>query len=108
MKNVLMMTLLLLLSCEEDCSQKKCTNPIWINATIQSITLQGNKGEIIKYLYQNQEVYLVRGCLECADYNDVVRNCEGKIICEFGGIAGINTCPDFSKVAIKLATIWKN
>jgi hypothetical protein len=106
MKKILFVLFVSLFSCDKNDCGKKC-NPTWIDDVTKSITQNGNKGEIIKYLYKNQEVYLVKGCLECADYIDVVRNCEGKIICEFGGIAGKDTCPDFNK-ATKIEIVWKN
>jgi hypothetical protein len=38
----------------------------------------------------------------------VVYACNGDIICQFGGIAGLNTCLDFAERAIKKKVIWKN
>jgi hypothetical protein len=106
MKNILLILPAILFSCEKNDCQKKC-DPTWIEEATQTITQNGYKGEIFKYVYQNQEVYLVKGCLECADFVDVVRNCEGKIICKFGGIMGKNTCPDFDK-ATMIEIVWKN
>jgi hypothetical protein len=106
MKKLLFILLATLLSCGKNDCDKKC-NPSWIDDVTKSITQNGYKGEITKYIFQNQEVYLIRGCLECADYIDEVRNCEGKTICEFGGIVGKNTCPDFDK-ATKVGVVWKN
>jgi hypothetical protein len=114
MAKAILLSLLLLQMCHKDepakvDSVKKCAVPSWLDDVTQSITRNGYKGEIIKYLYQNEEVYLIRGCLNiCADYIDVVRDCEGKTICEFGGIVGKNTCPDFDKGATKIETVWKN
>jgi hypothetical protein len=107
MKKILVLLLVSLFSCERNECTKICT-PAWIESVTKSITENKYKGEIIKYRFQNQDVYLIRGCIECADYIDEVRNCEGKTICEFGGIAGVNTCPSFDKEAVKIETVWKN
>lgn len=109
MTKALFALLLFFLACEDDSvSISKCTSPNWLEAEKSSIIQQGHKGQITKYRYKNQEVYLIEGCLQnCADYLDVVKDCRGKIICEMGGIAGINTCPDFDK-AVKLEEVWKN
>ncbi len=85
-----------------------CKAPIWLESEKASIIQQGHKGQITKYRYKNQEVYLIEGCLQnCADYMDVVKDCSGNVVCEMGGIAGINTCIDFDK-AVKLEEVWKN
>jgi hypothetical protein len=107
MKKLLFILMATLFSCERNDCTKKC-NPAWMDDMTKSITQNGYKGEIIKYVFQNQEVYLIRGCLECADYIDIVKNCEGKTICEFGGITGMNTCPDFDKSATKVGEVWRN
>ncbi len=39
---------------------------------------------------------------------DQVYNCQGQVICQFGGIAGLNTCPDFYDTATDKKVIWKN
>jgi hypothetical protein len=107
MKPLLIIFLALLFSCEKNECATICT-PTWIEGVTKTIIDNKYKGEIVKYRFQNQEVYLIRGCIECADYIDEVRNCEGKTICESGGIAGINTCPNFDKEAVKIETVWKN
>lgn len=66
------------------------------------------KNEIVKYEYNNETVFLIDSCKDCADNLIVVYNCEGIVICEFGGIAGLNTCPDFETNAIKIAVLWEN
>ncbi len=65
------------------------------------------KKKIVLYEYNNESVFLIDSCNGCADNLTTVYNCEGNIICEFGGIAGINTCPDFETNATKIDILWK-
>jgi hypothetical protein len=62
--------------------------------------------EIVSYAYKGKTVYLVDMCIQCPDYRTTVVNCEGQVICEFGGIDGRNTCPDFAD-ATRLEVVWK-
>jgi len=55
--------------------------------------------QIIRYKYNNEYVFWIDECYNCADNLISVYNCEGNVICEFGGIAGLNTCPDFETAA---------
>jgi hypothetical protein len=67
-----------------------------------------SKKKIIQYTYQNKSVFLIDICNDCADNLTAVYNCNGTLICEFGGIAGINTCPDFDKNVTNKIILWKN
>ncbi|MEP5613653.1 MAG: hypothetical protein ABJP45_15485 [Cyclobacteriaceae bacterium] len=51
--------------------------------------------QIVQYTYQGSSVFLVDTCVGCADGISSVYNCDGDVICEFGGIDGRNTCTDF-------------
>jgi len=72
----------------------------------QSVYL--SKKKIIHFTYQKKSVFLVDICNDCADNLTTVYNCSGTIICEFGGIAGVNTCPDFDKNATNKIILWEN
>ena len=54
--------------------------------------------QIIRYIYKGEYVFYID-----ASYNPdnvkAVYDCNGIIICEFGGPDGINTCPDFEAEA---------
>ena len=54
---------------------------------------------ITQYTYQGETVFLVDACHLCSDALQVVYDCEKNVLCEFGGIEGKNTCPDFKKKA---------
>ena len=67
------------------------------------------KVKIYSYTYNGQKVIAVN-IIEptCCDMMDVVYDCSGNVICQFGGIAGLNTCPDFADTAIDKKLIFKN
>lgn len=66
------------------------------------------KSEIIQYVYNSQVVYYIDSCIGCPDGLTMVYSCNGEVICQFGGIAGLNTCIDFAEKAVKKKVIWKN
>jgi len=91
--------------------RQSCPNssrPAWINDVIKSIEDNGGQGEIIRYRYHGEYVFLVDGCYQCPDYISSVYNCEKELLCSFGGIAGINTCPHFEDDATHEKVLWRN
>lgn len=104
------------LSCEGDSQSEGenlpvCSNggtPVWIESIIEQIQANGYTGEIIRYRYKGEYVFMVTDCLNCADYMTIVYNCAKEVRCTFGGIAGFNTCPDFEQKATGRKVIWKN
>lgn len=66
------------------------------------------KAMIIQYEYKNEIVYLVENCYQCPDGMSTVYNSKKEKVCEFGGIMGMSTCPDFSEKASKEKVIYKN
>jgi hypothetical protein len=58
------------------------------------------KQRISHYNYKDQSVFLIENCVNCSDEMSELFDCDGKKICEFGGIAGLNTCPDFHDNAV--------
>lgn len=56
-------------------------------------------GKIVQYSYNNELVYWVDSCADCADNLIHVFNTNGEVICLFGGIMGMNTCVDFETKA---------
>jgi hypothetical protein len=63
---------------------------------------------IIQYSYNEESVFLIDSCTGCADNLTTVYNCNGDVICEFGGIAGLNTCIDFNETATNKIVLWEN
>jgi len=101
--NILIFSLLAILytSCGDD---KVCDtdNPLeelsWLKDIRDQFDSDGTSPPqtITQYTYNGASVFLVDACASgCADALTYVYNCEGMIICEFGGIDGRNTCPDF-------------
>jgi hypothetical protein len=99
--------LLAFCSCTSNSALVPCADLGWLDVIEKTIAQNGNKGEIYSYRYKNETVYEINECLGCADNLIIVLNC-GKKICEFGGIAGLNSCPDFYNTATGKKLVWKN
>lgn len=105
-----------LLSCtkQENVTSSNAVNPLenleWLKKKKENFERLMNsvKVKITQYQYNNQDVFLINNCVGCADALTKVYNCQGELICEFGGIGGLNTCPDFQSKAKLVRTIWKN
>lgn len=85
-----------------------CENTEWLQEIIDNTEQSGQKGEVIRYYYHGQRVYYVNTCIDCADSMAQVYTCSGNVICQFGGIAGLNTCPDFEDTATHKKVLWQN
>ncbi|HPH45723.1 MAG TPA: hypothetical protein PLJ60_08400 [Chryseolinea sp.] len=85
-----------------------CNNTDWIKTIIANAKASGNKGEVIQFDYNGEKVFSINTCLDCADTMTEVYNCAGETKCQFGGIAGLNTCPDFADHATNKKIIWSN
>jgi hypothetical protein len=88
-------------------------DPYWLDCLKQSglMEVYGNavQIEINAYRYKGAVVFGVDStCTSCADMMGYVYSCTGEKICEFGGIAGLNTCPDFVDLATDKELVWKN
>jgi hypothetical protein len=86
-----------------------CGNQPWLQNLIESLKQNSViKSEVILYHYKGESVYYVDACKGCADNLALVYNSRGEIVCQFGGIAGLHTCPDFFETAVRKKVIWKN
>jgi hypothetical protein len=90
-----------------------CTNnPLdeleWLNKIVAENKDNPAKAEIYKCIYKNQEGFIVDLCVNCPDGLVQFCDCEGNVICEFGGIDGRNTCPDFEDSISNKVLIWNN
>jgi hypothetical protein len=101
--------LLGLLGCREEikntCNASNPRNLPWMQQLIDQNRSDATGAEIIQYTYKGESVFLVNLCKGCADGLTTVYNCKGEEICEFGGIDGRDTCPDFSQ-ATQGEVIW--
>ena len=99
-----------LFSCEETNLRPNCEteDPLaelsWLSELRDQLAARANGlgYEIIQYTYREEAAFLVNDCSGCPDRLDLLYNCEGEVICEFGGIDGRNTCPDFDTAADSL------
>jgi hypothetical protein len=83
-----------------------CSNDLsWLKDKVEPIN---SETEVVRYKYKGETVYLINTCAGCADSMDEVYNCDGQLICQLGGIAGLNTCPDFYDTATEKEVVWKN
>ncbi len=103
--------LLLFSSCSED--DDNLTYPNCIEQTIDNYYInypepRTKPAEISKYLYHDQEVYIFDPGSGFYDflYTAVDNNCIS--ICEFGGIAGVQTCKDWDSDAKFIEIVWKD
>ena len=78
-----------------------------IKTTFEQST-SAQKKKIIQYTYKNETVFLINTCVGCADNLTTMYNCKGEKICEFGGIAGVNTCTDFDESKANKKILWEN
>lgn len=71
----------------------------WLADAIATSESNGRNVVVWQARYQGEEVFSVEETPAYPDQMSVWRNCEGETICQFGGFAGFNTCPDFYDVA---------
>ncbi|GAA3607478.1 hypothetical protein Q4Q39_10535 [Flavivirga amylovorans] len=86
------------------CSVDPLENIDWLKELLNNTDSNGL--EIIQYDYKGQIVFSINNCLNCADNLIAVYDCERNKVCEFGGIAGLNTCPDFDTEATNKTVIF--
>jgi len=80
----------------------------WLAALIAQAEAQpGDVVRITLFTYENEDVFFIQQSENIADHMDIVKNCAGETICQFGGIAGLNTCPDFQEDAMGGQIIWE-
>ena len=111
MKNYLVLLLILISVTNCKAQQQSVpadTLPVWLNKKIEAFTSSnpGGEGRIEKFLYDEQTVYMVNFCVACPDNLVHIYNEEEEEVCKFGGIAGINTCPDFTDKAVSQGIVW--
>lgn len=109
--NIILLILLSLIGCDQENNNKdenSCyvKNPInelaWLKKIVdEQSTNNCNKMIIKNYKYNDKDGFLIDYCVGCADGLSTYYDCSGNVICEFGGIDGKNTCPDFSTKAVE-------
>lgn len=66
------------------------------------------KSQVKAYLYLGEKVFIYDPGSGYTDWLYTAINQECEVICEFGGFAGLNTCPDFNEQAEYLGIIWED
>jgi hypothetical protein len=113
------LSILFLTSClnDEDAFSTTCNinNPLEnlvflkeARETIDRIDCGVNKSSITQYTYKSKTVFEVNICANILDGQTLVYNCNGEVICRFGGIAGENTCPDFYDTVTNKIVLYEN
>lgn len=69
----------------------------WLKNKVNTMKRNKQQAEIHRWIYNSIEGFVVTECVKCADGLTYFYNCEGKVICEFGGMFGRITCPDFEE-----------
>src|SRR5688572_15153239 len=117
MKTTIVLMVVVLANCAFHCENSPypgpgepgyCEDTAWLQTIIENAQQNTSKAAVLRYRYQGQTVYHINTCIDCADSMAQVYNCAGEVICQFGGIAGLNTCPDFDDTATNREVIWKN
>jgi len=112
---------LILASCKKDTSTEEnlattcdINDPLetiqWLKETKETfeISMSPSAKRITQYFYQGECVFLINGCVGCDDNLTTVYNVDQEVICEFGGIGGVNTCPDFEAGATGEINLYGN
>ncbi len=80
----------------------------WLKNIKAQLDSSDDQSQIIKFTYQNKNLFWINPCYQCVDGLVSVYNCQGDVICEFGGIAGLNTCPDFDTIRSDSLMLYNN
>ena len=110
---ILFLLILGCLSCE-DCETFTCNydDPLeeigWLNELKMVFDASNQTAKINQYTYEGDIVFEVDDCFGCGDALIIVYDCHKNILCQFGGIAGLNTCPDFYETASDKIILYDN
>jgi hypothetical protein len=81
----------------------------WLKETKTNFRWSQNSERITQYTYNNNTVFLIENCISnCADAMATAYDCDKNTLCQFGGIAGLNTCPDFDSLATDAVILFED
>ncbi|OEK04881.1 DUF6970 domain-containing protein [Roseivirga misakiensis] len=69
--------------------------------------LKQSEASVIEYLYNGERVFGFDPGVVYPDIMSTIVNEDCEVICQFGGIAGLNTCPDFQENAEEIGVVWQ-
>lgn len=102
---IFLLTFVFIFSCSKETTDNSSEGPLteleWLKNIKQDLEISAKPAgaQIIQYTYHQNTVFWVNSCYNCGDNLIEIYNYEGEVICEMGGIAGLNTCPDFFDTA---------
>lgn len=106
-QNLAIIFCLVLAACANDHGvSTTCGDLSWLEKIKTEISAQGHKGEVFTAMQGNEPVYVVNGCVNCADFPTVLYDCRGKELCQSGGLTGGNT--NQCTWPAETTLIWKN
>jgi len=95
------------IGCKHNDPQNNATDlPQWVKDNIAVFEKNNAKAEIDQMTYKGKTVFLVDPCVKCPDDLVTVYDRDKNILCEFGGIAGLNTCRDFNSNIKDKVVLW--
>lgn len=95
---------------KEPCFETDAFEIEWLNEAKQSLIedtfAYDLPQSIVMYTYNEEKVFEVNSCPDCPDAGVLILNCSKEEVCFFGGIGGLNTCPDFNEKATNKTVIY--
>ncbi|MFZ5942436.1 MAG: DUF6970 domain-containing protein [Bacteroidota bacterium] len=112
---VLLVLLILLVNCSDYPKEEFCgvSDPLkninWLHEIYLFAERNNVKSRITKVIYKDEEGFIIETFIDQpADNMVTFRNCSNEIICEWGGIGGIISCPDFQDYVTFSEILWTN
>ncbi len=83
--------------------------PSCIKDEIKNASRGGAKeAKVTQYLYNGENVFAFDPGVVYPDIMYTIVNEDCEVVCQFGGFAGLNTCPNFLENAELIGVIWEN
>ena len=100
-----------ILGCNPDELQpcKDIDNQNWLTQLIDQYSKETDfKVELHSYSYRSQIVVVAAIIDNPCDLRNVMYDCDGRIICQFGCVGMLNACSDFPEAATDKKLLFKN
>jgi len=79
----------------------------WLDQRIAQLRQDDYTAEIYQLKFKWGYGYFVNPCTQCADYYTYTYDKCGTLVCQSGGIAGTNYCPQIYQEDAEKKLIWK-
>lgn len=116
-KYLLVLFLFFAVSCEKEpkeddveiCGTTKPLEDIeWLKTYVEQAENADELREVYWAKYMGEDVFIFPSCEQCYDGMTIVYSCSREQLCNFGGIEGVNTCPDYSEHVSDEKLLWSN